>query len=87
MKVGKLRIFQYIHAKVEATVHRLLRPYVGNLMEKMAFEGECEDDDLPDCDQCENHGHCPFEIGVSYQAPPGYTLVRPGPPPDPRNVN
>lgn len=87
MKVGKLHILDYIHAKAEGVVHRLLRPYVGRLMEKMAFEGECEDDDLPDCEKCPDHGHCPFEVGVPYQAPPGYMLVRPGPPPNPHDVN
>jgi len=91
MSVGKLRLIQYIRGHLDAAIHRLLRPYVGRLMEKMAaevtFEGECEDDDLPDCDACDQHGHCPFEVGEMYQAPPGFMLVRPGPPPDPRDMN
>lgn len=91
MKVGKLRIFEYLHKKAEAAVHRTLRPYVGQLIEemheKLAFEGECEDEDIPDCDNCEYHGECPYEPHTIYQAPPGFLLIRSGPPPGPHDLN
>ena len=86
MKVGKLHIFDYIRGRAEAVVHRLLRPYVGRLMEEMAAkwesEAECEDEDIPDCDGCEHEGDCPFEPGTIFEhrTPPGYILVKRGPP-------
>jgi len=91
MKAGKLRILEYLRKKAKATVHRLLRFHVGLLMEEMAerleFEGECEDEDIPDCSDCEYHGSCPYEPGTMYQAPPGFILLRPGPPPGPHDLN
>ena len=72
-------------------LHRVLRPHVGRIMEEMAarweFEGECEDEDIPDCDGCDHHGHCPWEAQEPYTPPPGYMLVRPGPPPHPWDIN
>lgn len=91
MSIGKLKVVEWLHARAEAAVHKLLRPYVGRLMEemaeKLAFEGECEDEDIPDCDACENHGSCPYEPHTMYQAPLGFILVRPGPPPGPHDLN
>lgn len=55
--------------------------------ERLEFDGECEDEDIPDCSTCEHHGDCPFEPGTVYEPPPGFILVRPGPPPHPWSVN
>lgn len=71
-------------------VHRLLRPYIEAVeAAKQAAETECppEDEDIPDCENCDNHGHCIFEPQAVYSPPPGYMLVRPGPPPHPWSVN
>jgi hypothetical protein len=72
-------------------LHRFLRPHVGRIIEemfeRMQFEGECEDEDIPDCAHCEHHGHCPYEPHVPYEPPPGYVLLRPGPPPHPWDIN
>jgi len=91
MKVGKLRILAYIREKADAAVHRLLRPYVGRLMEEIVerweSDAECEDEDIPDCEHCEHSGHCPYEPQAVYEPPPGYILVRPGPPPPPWSIN
>jgi len=91
MTERKLHLFERIRDRLDAAIHRLLRPYVGRLMEemaeKLAFEGECEDEDIPDCDNCEHHGDCPWEPQTIYQAPPGFILVRRGPPPGPRDMN
>jgi hypothetical protein len=91
MSIGKLKVVEWLHARVEAAVHKLLRPYVGRLMEemaeKLAFEGECEDEDIHDCGSCEHHGDCPYEPQTIYQAPPGFVLVRRGPPPGPHELN
>lgn len=68
---------------LDRAVSYALRPYVGRLMEEMSakleFEGECEDEDIPDCLNCEHSGHCPWEPGLSYEPPPGFVLVRRGP--------
>jgi len=72
-------------------LHRMLRPHVGQIIEEMherlEFDGECEDEDIPDCSTCEHHGDCPFEPGTVYEPPPGFLLVRPGPPPHPWSIN
>lgn len=74
-------------------VHRLLRPHVGRIIEemheRMEFEGECEDEDIPDCENCAHHGGCPFEPGTVFEyppPPPGFVLVQMGPP-DPYRFN
>lgn len=71
----------------------MLRPHVGRMMAQLAEEWEvddCPDADIPDaeeCAACEYHGHCPYEPGVVMEAPPGFVLVRSGPPPSPSDLN
>ncbi len=56
MKIGKLKLFGRLREKIDGVIHRLLRPHVGRIIERMTAEVyECEDEDVPDCEVCE---HC-----------------------------
>lgn len=77
-----------VRGALAGIAHRLLRPYVGRIIEEM-HSGECEDEDVPDCESCAQHGVRPFEPGTVFQyppPPPGFVLIQTGPP-DPYRIN
>lgn len=85
------RAYHFLGRAYMAVAYRLLRPHIMSVLDEIAarwrFEGSCEDEDVPDCENCSHHGHCPYEPQVTYEPPPGYMLVRPGPPPHPWEIN
>lgn len=57
----KLKIVGRFREKAEEVIHRLLRPYVGRLIERMMAECAEEDEDVPDCAACEHRHVCTDE--------------------------
>lgn len=79
----KLRIVERLRAKVDEAIHRLLRPHVGRIIERMMTEeyacDEEADADIPDCEECEHRDDCPWDGPL-----PVFLEVQPfAPPPDP----
>lgn len=99
MKDRKLSVAYWLGRKVGETAARVINRFrrsrddldvmIDAAMEMVASEAEClpEEEDIPDCEACVHHGHCPWEPQTMYEPPPGFILVRPGPPPHPWSIN
>jgi len=89
VKGNNRKVFKRLEDRVSGVIHNLLRPFVRRIVEQMLSEAECgfDEEDIPDCDSCEHQGECAWKSGAVYEPPPGFLLIRPGPPPGSEDLN